>query len=314
MYTKMYKIFIDGKEGTTGLKIFGRLAGRDDISIIALPEELRKDVNARREALNSCDIAFLCLPDTAARESVSMIENPDVRVIDTSTAHRTNNLWTYGFPELSQTRWDELRTSKRVAVPGCHASGFVALVYPLIERGLIPPETPLNSFSITGYSGGGRKMIAIYEADGRDKLLDAPRLYALGQAHKHLPEMTHVCGLKYEPGFYPVVSDYYSGMLVTVPLPGRLTAEGVGIENIKDVYRNLFRGPVVCWREDMDEEGLVSASALSGIDRMDISVSGNAERMTLMARFDNLGKGASGAAIECMNIMLGADPYTGLVL
>ncbi len=311
---EMLSVFIDGREGTTGLRIYERLEGRGDVRLLILPEELRKEPSARREALNSCDIAFLCLPDAAAREAVQMVENPSVRLIDASTAHRTSPGWAYGFPELSEGHRRDVAESKRVAVPGCHASGFIALIYPLVVSGLLPADAALSCTSLTGYSGGGRKMIEQYEDAGREALLGAPRHYALGQSHKHLPEMARVCGLEKPPVFMPVVSDFYSGMLVTVPLHAQALSKGSSAEDIREAYRRLYRGPIVIYRDNMDEDGFMSASALSGSDRMEISVLGGEERIVLAARFDNLGKGASGAALECMNLMTGLSPETGLVL
>jgi N-acetyl-gamma-glutamyl-phosphate reductase len=310
----MYKVFIDGKEGTTGLRIYDRLALREDITILTLSDELRKDAGQRRAALNSCDIAFLCLPDEAAIEAVSLVTNPSVKIIDASTAHRTNPQWCYGFPELSKEHYEAVKSSKRVAVPGCHASGFIALTAPLVKEGLLSEEALLSCCSLTGYSGGGKKMIAQYEDTNRSRLYEAPRLYALTQSHKHLPEMAHVCGLKSKPIFMPIVSDFYSGMLVTLPLFPQMLKKGCGIDDIKRVYTNLYTGPVMNYVDAMDEEGFVSACSMSGSDRMEVTVTGNSDRIVLAARFDNLGKGASGAAIECMNIMLGLAPEKGLVL
>ena len=306
----MKRVFIDGSAGTTGLRIRERLAARRDIELIALPEALRKDTNARRDALNGADIAFLCLPDAAAVEAVSLIENPDTAVIDTSTAHRTAQGWAYGFAELPGQR-AKIAGSKRIANPGCHASGFVALIAPLMHAGLVGADALLACTSLTGYSGGGKKMIADYEAEGRSPLLDAPRQYGLSQAHKHLPEMAAMCGLAHAPAFMPIVADYYSGMEVTVPLFAE-QLKGT-VEDVKAAYRALYAGPVVRY-EERDEGGFLSAGALSGRDDMIVSVYGNAERLLLAARFDNLGKGASGAAIQNMNILLGADETEGLVI
>ena len=307
----MTKIFIDGSAGTTGLRIRERLAGREGLDILTLPEELRKDTEARRVALNSADIAFLCLPDAAAREAVSLVDNPNTAIIDTSTAHRTADGWTYGFPEI--TGADAIRGSKRIANPGCHASGFVALVAPLVKAGLIAADTKLTCFSLTGYSGGGKPMIAAYESEDRDPLLDAPRQYGLPQTHKHLPEMAKVCGLTYDPVFCPIVGDFYSGMEVTVPLHGS-DLNGT-IEDIKAAYRTTYiESPLVRFCVETDESGFMSAAAYSGRDDMEITVHGNEDRILLTARFDNLGKGASGAAIQNMNILLGCDPTTGLVI
>ncbi len=308
------KIFIDGKEGTTGLRIFSRIAERPELELLTLPEELRKDASARREMLNAADIAFLCLPDDAAREAVSMVDNPNTVVIDASTAHRTNPDWTYGCPELSPEQEERIRASRRIAVPGCHASGFILLVYPLIRAGLISPSARLSCHSLTGYSGGGKKMIAAYEADGRDALLGAPRQYALGQSHKHLKEMKAITGLDTAPIFSPIVGDFYSGMEVTVPLFAEDLAPGKTIDDVRDIYRAQYTGPIVRYAEGADEGGFLSALALSEKDSAEIAVYGNEERMVLVARYDNLGKGASGAAVECMNLALGADKTEGLVL
>lgn len=304
----MKKVFIDGSAGTTGLRIKERLSKRSDIELIILPEELRKDSEARKKALNECDIAFLCLPDAAAIEAVNMIENENVVVLDTSTAHRTDEGWAYGFPELSDKHWEKVASSKRIAVPGCHASGFIALTYPLIEKGIIDKETLLTCHSITGYSGGGKKMIAEYEDSERDTLFDAPRQYALGQTHKHIPEMTKVTGLENAPVFCPIVSDFYSGMVVTVPIFKSQLNPGFTAEDIKNTYKEKYTGEIVTYSESISESGLISGNALSFKDSMQITVEGNDERILLIARYDNLGKGASGAALECMNISMGASP------
>ena len=308
------KIFIDGKAGTTGLRIFERLENFNGIEIITLSEEKRKDLAARKEALNSADIAFLCLPDDAARESVSLIENDNTIVIDTSTAHRTDENWAYGFPELSASHREKLKNSKRIAVPGCHASGFIALVYPLIESGILNKNENLSCFSLTGYSGGGKKMIAEYEDAERDEFLDAPRQYGLTQQHKHLKEMKAISCIENAPAFCPVVAPFYSGMEVTVPVFKSMLKEGTTLEDIKKVYKEKYQGPIVKYLENSDESGFISAGAYSGLDSMEISVYGNEERVILSARYDNLGKGASGAAIECLNIVLGQDETTGLVI
>ena len=307
----MAKIFIDGSAGTTGLRIRERLADRKDLELITLSEELRKDTEARRAALNAADIAFLCLPDAAAIEAVSLIENPDTAVIDTSTAHRTNPAWEYGFPELAGRR-ERIAASKRIANPGCHASGFVALVEPLVRAGILSKDASLTAYSLTGYSGGGKKMIAEYEGDERDPFLDAPRMYGLGQTHKHLPEMNVICGLSVSPIFCPVVASFYSGMEVTVPLFAK-DVKG-SADDIRKLYREYYQNGLVSFVENADESGFLSANALSDRDGMQITVCGNQDRILLVARFDNLGKGASGAAIQNMNILLGVDEATGLVL
>ena len=308
----MTKIFIDGSAGTTGLRIYERLESRKDIELIRLSEELRKDINARKSAINSADIAFLCLPDSAAVEAVSLAENDNTVIIDTSTAHRTNPEWAYGFPELSRDMEQKIADSKRIAVPGCHASGFISLVFPLIKAGILDKDALLTCFSVTGYSGGGKKMIAEYESENRDALLSAPRQYGIAQKHKHLPEMTAVCGLEASPLFSPIVADFYSGMEVTVPL-FKSQINGT-VDDIKRVYKEKYNGPVVRYKEEFDEGGFVSANSLTGKDSMEISVSGNEDRILLISRYDNLGKGASGAAVECMNIVMGADKTTGLIL
>lgn len=306
------KIFIDGRAGTTGLRIYERLEARDDIELIVLSDDERKDTAARKRALNESDVAFLCLPDDAARESVSLIENDRTVVIDTSTAHRTLEGWTYGFPELSDKIAKALPDSKRIAVPGCHASGFVALVYPLIEKGILPRDVLLTCHSITGYSGGGKKMIAEYEDPSRSNLLDAPRQYALGQTHKHLKEMKAITGVENEPIFCPIVSDFYSGMTVTVPLFASQLNEGYTAEDIKALYAERYDTDTVSYVPVSDESGFISGAKLSGKDSMKISVGGNSERILLFAMYDNLGKGASGAAVECLNYVLGANNIEGL--
>ncbi|MBE6593110.1 MAG: N-acetyl-gamma-glutamyl-phosphate reductase [Ruminococcaceae bacterium] len=308
----MKKIFIDGKAGTTGLRIYERLSERNDVEIILLSDEERKDPAARKKALNSCDIAFLCLPDDAARESVSMIENENVTVIDTSTAHRTLDGWCYGFPELSDELNDKLKSAKRIAVPGCHASGFIALVKPLIDAGYLDKSELLTCHSITGYSGGGKKMIAEYEGEERDALLDAPRQYAIGQQHKHLKEMKAITGLEAAPIFCPIVSDFYSGMMVTVPLFASQLKGGIDVTDVKNLYAAKYNTQIVHYEEALDDAGFISAAKLKTKDGMAIGVCGNEERILLVAVYDNLGKGASGAAVECMNVVLGTDKTAGL--
>ena len=308
----MKRVFIDGKAGTTGLRIYERLSERNDIEIILLSDDQRKDPAARKKALNSCDIAFLCLPDDAARESVSMIENDNVIVIDTSTAHRTLEGWCYGFPELSEEFSQKLKGAKRIAVPGCHASGFIALVKPLIDSGFIGEDELLTCYSVTGYSGGGKKMIADYDSDDRDELLDAPRQYALTQNHKHLKEMQAITGLKNAPIFCPIVSDFYSGMMVTVPIFASQLKNGATIDSIKSIYAGKYTTEMVTYNESADDAGFLSATKKKNKDTMTVSVYGNNDRILLVALYDNLGKGASGAAIECMNVVLGTDKTMGL--
>ena len=306
----MKKVFIDGSKGTTGLQIFDRLSKRKDIELITLPEELRKSADARKEALNQSDIAFLCLPDAESIEAVKMVENKNTVIIDSSTAHRTNDAWTYGFAELPKQE-EKIRNSKRIANPGCHASGFIALVAPLVYSGIIAKNIVLSAYSLTGYSGGGKKMISEYETDKRPMLFDAPRIYGLTQNHKHLPEMKKICGLDHEPLFSPIVSSYYKGMATVVFLPTH-SLRG-NIEDIKQTYKSLYKNGLVHFAENNDENGFISASAFAGRDDMEVSVFGNADRITLVSRFDNLGKGASGSAIENMNIVMGLKKYTGLV-
>ena len=307
----MTKVFIDGSAGTTGLRIRERLADRKDLELIVLPEEIRKDPAARADALNASSVSFLCLPDAAAVEAASFVTNPDTVVIDTSTAHRVADGWVYGMPELKGQR-EKLKAAKRVANPGCHATGFIALVAPLVEAGLIRKDARLSCFSLTGYSGGGKKMIAEYEAPQPDPLYSAPRQYGLGQAHKHVPEMMKLCGLKHAPVFCPVVASYYAGMEVTVPLtPDQSSASP---EEIREAYRAYYRDGLIRFADAPDEGGFLSACAFAGRDDLEIAVFGNEERILLVSRFDNLGKGASGAAIQNMNLALGLDEGKGLVL
>ena len=325
------RVFIDGSAGTTGLRIRERLASRPDLELVVLPDEIRKDVAARRDALNSSDVAFLCLPDAAAIEAVSLVESPDTVVIDTSTAHRTKDGWEYGFPELAGRR-ERIAASKRIANPGCHASGFIALVEPLVRAGIVARNAKLCAFSLTGYSGGGKKMIAEYgerlarrslgEGGGtvNGELFLGGRQYALGQVHKHLPEMAKICGLDFAPCFSPIVVPHLSGMEVTVQL------HGVDIEAVKACYRSYYEGGrtrdagderrgLVAFVDDpaAAEGGFLSSAGLSGRDDMEVSVYGNSERVVLVSRFDNLGKGASGAAIQNMNLVLGCAEDEGLV-
>ncbi len=340
----MKKVFIDGSAGTTGLRIRERLSRRTDVELVILPDELRKDPAARRDALHACDLAFLCLPDEAAREAVRLAEGSDAIIIDTSTAHRTADGWTYGFPELFSQR-ERIRSSKRIANPGCHATGFIALVEPLVRAGILPRSARLNAFSLTGFSGGGKKMIGEYEGwksgkvekwksageglkggkveeceSAGDELFLGGRQYALGQRHKHLPEMAKVCGLDAEPCFSPVVVPHLSGMEVTVQAFAEdfssSSRDGL-VAALQDIYRDIYRdGGVVRFVEDPSaaEGGFLSSAALSGRDSLEVSVFGNDKRILLVARFDNLGKGASGAAIQNMNIALGFPETSGLVL
>lgn len=307
------KVYIDGQSGTTGLQIYDRIGQREDLELLRIPEELRHDPDERKKYLNSADIVFLCLPDEGAREAVSFIENPNVRVIDASTAHRTNPDWTYGYPELSKTQREAIRTSKRVANPGCHATGFISTTAPLVAMGVIPKDYPMSCYSLTGYSGGGKKMIAEYEAEGRSELLDAPGIYGLNLHHKHLPEMQTVTGLAYPPVFMPVVDDYYKGMATTIMLqnqllPGQPSAEEI-CAKLADYYRDEHFVSVVPFGEN---DSKLYANKLAGTNHLEIVVCGHEEQTTVTALFDNLGKGASGAAVQNMNIMLGLPEETGL--
>ena len=308
----MKKVFIDGRSGTTGLRIYERLSEREDIELLSLSEDKRHDVSARKKFLNEADIAFLCLPDDAARESADFIENPDTVVIDTSTAHRTADGWAYGFPELSAAFEEKIRGSKRIASPGCHASGFIALVYPLIEAEIIEKDILLSCFSLTGYSGGGKKMIAEYENEKKKDNLSYPGQYGLSQNHKHLREMTAVTGLENSPIFCPVVDDFYSGMEVSVPLFSKQLKKGKSTQDIIKAYSEKYNGPIVFFKETKDEKKTLYAGELSEKDTMKVTVYGGEERILLTAVYDNLGKGASGAAIECMNIVMGKNKEYGL--
>lgn len=303
----MTKVFIDGSAGTTGLRIYERLGARQDIELLTLPEELRKNVDDRRRMLNSADIAFLCLPDKAAMEAVSLIENPDVAVIDTSTAHRVHPDWAYGFAELSPAHRTAIQESRRIANPGCHASGFIASVYPLVANGMIPADFPLTAYSLTGYSGGGKNLIAEYEEANRDIRHESHRIYGTTLTHKHLPEMQKICGLTKKPVFSPILGDFYAGMATSILLPG-FDAERVW-QCLADHYAGQKLVSVAPLGGD---ESVIYASTLAGKDTMRIQVSGHTEQAMVTAIFDNLGKGASGAAIQNMNILLGVDETTGL--
>ena len=308
----MKTVFIDGREGTTGLRIFERFANRDDLRVIVLPEEQRKDPTARKAAINAADVAFLCLPDAAARESVSLVENDHVIIIDTSTAHRTLPDWDYGFPELSPAHREALTNSRRIAVPGCHAGGFVSLAYPLVKSGILPADAPLSCFSVTGYSGGGKKMIADYESSDRPAELSSPRQYGLSQQHKHLPEMQLIPGLARPPVFCPIVADYPCGMLVTLPLPAELLGKKTTVSELRDLFASHYAGSKLVRVMPETADPMLGANNRSGWDGMEIFVYGNDDRPVVASRFDNLGKGASGAAVQCMNIALGLDETTGL--
>ena len=309
----MTKVFIDGSAGTTGLRIHERLAGRSDVELLILPDEIRKDPSARADALNSCDIAFLCLPDAAAIEAVSLLTSKHTALIDTSTAHRTNPDWAYGFPEIGALR-EKIVSSKRIGNPGCHASGFIALVQPLIAEGLISGDVALSCFSLTGYSGGGKKMIAQYEGEDKGADLFAPCPYGMGQGHKHLPEMQKICGLDAKPVFTPIVDDYYKGMSTTVSFHMSWLKGVSTLEEVRQKIADHYAGAVMVQVAPTTDAAKVYGNAKAGQDTLTIVVAGNDEQFTVTALFDNLGKGASGAAVQNMNIMLGLDETTGLSL
>lgn len=305
-------VYIDGKEGTTGLQIYDRIGARDDITLLLIDEDKRKDPAERQKLMNAADLVFLCLPDAAAREAVTLVTNPATRIIDASTAHRTSPGWDYGFAELSPRHRAAIQASRRVANPGCHASGFIAIVYPLVACGLLPPDALLSCHSITGYSGGGKKMIAQYEAPDRPAELDSPRQYGLSQAHKHLPEMQKICGLAYAPIFNPIVADFYKGMAVSVPLHSAWVG-GRSAEEVRQALAAHYEGQaLVHVAPEVVCDGMLASNPLAGTNEMELCVCGNAERMTVVARFDNLGKGASGAAVQNMNLMLGFAEKAGL--
>ena len=315
------KVYIDGQEGTTGLKIQERFEGRNDIEIVKISEELRKDPAERARLINSADYVFLCLPDAASREAVSFIDkdNDHVRIIDASTAHRTNPDWAYGFPELSPAHREKIAKSNRVAVPGCYASGFNSIVYPLVSSGIIPADYPVFAYATSGYSGAGKKAIAVYEGEDKPFEFNSPRQYALSQAHKHLPEMQKVSGLDFPPVFNPLVCDYYAGMVVSVPLHRRLLNGKPSIEQIHEMFEKHYDGQRfvkvrALQGADVLENGFLPANTLAGTNLLEIFVCGNDERILLASRLDNLGKGASGAAIQNMNLALGLPEATGLVL
>ena len=304
-----YKIFIDGKEGTTGLKIFERFAGRTDIELLQIAEEKRKDPAERKRLINESDFTFLCLPDDAARESAALCDNDHTVIIDASTAHRTNPDWAYGFPELDKCFLDKILSSKRVAVPGCYASGAIAILYPLVKSGIMPKDYPVNIHAVSGYSGAGKKAIAQYEAPDRNPELDSPRLYALTQAHKHLPEMKVISGLDFEPIFNPYVCDYFQGMTVTVGLHARLLSKKVTAKEVWEMFAKHYDGAqnvtvIPFMGEGVLPEAFIPANTLAETDGMQVIVYGNDDRIMITTRFDNLGKGASGAAVQCLNLII----------
>ncbi|MCI8423234.1 MAG: N-acetyl-gamma-glutamyl-phosphate reductase [Lawsonibacter sp.] len=311
------KVYIDGQEGTTGLQIYDRLGGREDIELLLIDSDKRKDTAERQKLLNAADLVFLCLPDAAAVEAVSLIENGNTRVIDCSTAHRTKEGWVYGFPELRGQR-EKIVTAKRVANPGCHATGFISIVRPLMDLGLLERDALLSCFSLTGYSGGGKRMIADYEAPDRNPLLASPCLYSLLQRHKHLPEMQALCGLEHPPVFTPIVDDYYKGMATTVPFHLSQMKPGTTLWTLCSALQEYYlEQPVIRTKEDplcedLDVTTKLYGNVFSGKDCLSILIAGNSELFTITALFDNLGKGASGAAVQNMNLMLGFEETRGL--
>lgn len=310
----MTKIYIDGQEGTTGLKILERFKGRTDIELLRIDEDKRKDNDERKHMINSSDFTFLCLPDAAAREAVAMADDK-VRVIDASTAHRTNPDWAYGFPELGTDFREKIAKSNRVAVPGCYASGFASMVYPLVKLGIMPADYPVSAHAVSGYSGAGKKAIAVYESADRPADFDSPRQYALTQQHKHLPEMQKICGLEYAPSFNPLICDFFSGMVVSLPLHTRLLSKKYGAEDIRKALSEYYADSffVKVMPEGEPEDGFIGANNLSGTNYMEVFVNGSEDRLIICSRLDNLGKGASGAAVQCLNIMMGIDEKTGLL-
>ncbi len=311
------KVFIDGGEGTTGLKILERFEGRDDIELLTIEDSKRKDLNERKKFINASDFTFLCLPDEAAIQAVSLCENDKTRFIDASTAHRTNSDWAYGLPELSREHRENIANSKRVAVPGCYASGFNAICYPLVKCGIVPQYYPVTSTGVSGYSGAGKKGIAAYEGPEKTEEMSSPKIYALDQNHKHIREMKHVSGLSYNPMFMPIVDDYFNGMLVSLPFPIRTLTRRMDTYKLWEVMNNHYKNEhFVKVMPFMEEEILKSsgmyANSLKDTNMMQIFVCGNSDQALVIARFDNLGKGASGAAVQCLNIMMGIDERTGL--
>lgn len=314
----MKKVFIDGSEGTTGLRIFERFQVRDDIELLKIDSDKRKDPEEIKKFINASDITFLCLPDAAAREAVALCDNPDTVILDTSTAHRIEAGWAYGFPELSAEHRQAIAKGKRIAVPGCYASGFIGLAYPLVKGGILPKDYPVSIFAVSGYSGGGKKLIAAYEEEGREAKFDSARMYAWTQSHKHLKEMKAITGIDREPLFSPMTTNYHSGMIVQLPLFTDLLSKRMGPEEIREYLADYYKDEkfikVMPFGADVEAGGALFSDACAGWDGMEIFVTGNADRVIVASRFDNLGKGASGAAIQCMNIVLGCDEAKGLSL
>lgn len=309
----MIKVFIDGQAGTTGLRITDRLSEREDIQLLKIDEDKRKDKSEIKKFINESDVTFLCLPDDAAIEAVTLLENDKTKIIDASTAHRTNPKWAYGFPELSDAFKEKIRTNKLIANPGCYASGFNSIAYPLVANGIIDADYPITCFAVSGYSGAGNKAIAQYEDAERDMELDSPRQYALTQNHKHLKEMVAVSGLSRVPIFSPMICDYKCGMVVSIPLFTNMLKKKCSIQNVRDILAEHYAGKdLIKVRSLGYTENMIGANNFDGRDDMEIEINGNDERILITSRFDNLGKGASGAAIQCLNIALGIDEKTGL--
>jgi N-acetyl-gamma-glutamyl-phosphate reductase len=314
-----YKVFVDGSEGTTGLKINERLALHPNIELLTINSDLRKDTAERAKFLNMSDISFLCLPDAAAISAVQLVTNPNTRIIDASTAHRTNPDWSYGFPELSTEIRQKIQSGGRVAVPGCYATGFNSIIFPLVSVGIIPTDYPVVCQSVSGYSGGGKSLIAKYEIgrEPQDKLKSS-QYYSLSLSHKHIPEMQQISGLANPPLFYPAVGDFFSGMLVTVPLHRRFLSKKLTATEMHSFYTDYYKDAVFIevmplGGEGYLDSGFLNCTACNGTNNLQLFIFSNDEQILLMARLDNLGKGASGAAVQCMNIMLGQDESAGLI-
>lgn len=307
-----HKVYIDGQAGTTGLQLRHKLEQHPEIELLLIPEELRKEEAARKKFMNEAEVVFLCLPDDAAKKAVTLVENPNTCIIDASTAHRVDPAWVYGFPELSPAHREKIRQAKRIANPGCHATGFIAAVYPLIQMGIIDTAYPLTAHSLTGYSGGGKAMIAEYEAANRSFLLDSPRQYGLGQQHKHLPEMQQVTGIQHPPIFCPIVGDYYSGMATCIPLHAALFQKKVTKGELLALLQAYYQEAKLI-SVGTEETNFLASNPMRDTNALKLYLEGNDERMTLISVFDNLGKGASGAAVQNMNIVLGLDETIGLL-
>jgi N-acetyl-gamma-glutamyl-phosphate reductase len=306
------KVFIDGQAGTTGLQLKSKLVNHPGVTLLEIDNDKRKDTDERQKLMNESDVVFLCLPDAAAIEAVKLVTNPETVIIDASTAHRTNDDWTYGFPELSDKHYEAIKSAKRIANPGCHATGFISIVYPLVSCGIMPSSYPVTAHSITGYSGGGNKMIADYESPEREEEIGTPRQYGLTQTHKHLPEMKKVTGLDCEPVFNPIVSDYYCGMAVSVPIYTKLLNKQISADELYEFFSDYYKNSEFISVHKAPESGFLSPIGLEGTNKMKIHICGNADRVTITSVFDNLGKGASSAAIENMNIAMGFDITTAL--